>query len=135
MAGGAAGGFVSRAFESMLKECSAKKYPDLQKAIQTYLGLMFCGFVSPQGSPSLSLPTLVFIDQLDRRRRIYTNILIAYLLLMFLQTIRKRSIRRSFLFPVTRIKLHLCLEMTGLFICITFSNLLFFFFSFQLDKC
>ncbi|KAE8714059.1 Brefeldin A-inhibited guanine nucleotide-exchange protein 5 [Hibiscus syriacus] len=33
----AAGGFVSRAFESMLKECSAKKHPDLYKAIQTYL--------------------------------------------------------------------------------------------------
>ena len=39
MAGGAAGGFVSRAFESMLKECSfTKKSPDLQKAIQTYQG-------------------------------------------------------------------------------------------------
>ena len=39
MAGGAAGGFVSRAFESMLKECSVtKKSPDLQKAIQTYQG-------------------------------------------------------------------------------------------------
>ncbi|OWM73823.1 hypothetical protein CDL15_Pgr015123 [Punica granatum] len=38
MAGGAAGGFVTRAFESMLKECSsAKKYPDLQKAIQSYI--------------------------------------------------------------------------------------------------
>ncbi|KAK2645141.1 hypothetical protein Ddye_020336 [Dipteronia dyeriana] len=33
----AAGGFMSRAFESMLKECSSKKYPDLQKSIQTYL--------------------------------------------------------------------------------------------------
>ncbi|TYG66964.1 hypothetical protein ES288_D05G041000v1 [Gossypium darwinii] len=33
----AAGGFVSRAFESMLKECYSKKNPDLQKAIQTYL--------------------------------------------------------------------------------------------------
>ncbi|XP_021277449.1 brefeldin A-inhibited guanine nucleotide-exchange protein 5 [Herrania umbratica] len=32
----AAGGFVSRAFESMLKECAGKKYPHLQKAIQTY---------------------------------------------------------------------------------------------------
>lgn len=41
MAGGAAGGFVIRAFESMLKECSsAKKYPDLQKAIQSYIGLL-----------------------------------------------------------------------------------------------
>ena len=38
MAGGAAGGFLTRAFESMLKECSGKKYPDLQKAIQSYLG-------------------------------------------------------------------------------------------------
>lgn len=35
---GAAGGFVTRAFESMLKECSPKKYGDLQKSIQTYLG-------------------------------------------------------------------------------------------------
>ncbi|XP_058108815.1 brefeldin A-inhibited guanine nucleotide-exchange protein 5 [Magnolia sinica] len=34
---GAAGGFVSRSFESMLKECSGKKYGALQKAIQTYL--------------------------------------------------------------------------------------------------
>uniref|UniRef100_A0A2P2KPC1 Brefeldin A-inhibited guanine nucleotide-exchange protein 5 n=4 Tax=Rhizophora mucronata TaxID=61149 RepID=A0A2P2KPC1_RHIMU len=33
----AAGGFVNRAFETMLKECSGKKYPDLQKAVQTYL--------------------------------------------------------------------------------------------------
>ncbi|XP_038699983.1 brefeldin A-inhibited guanine nucleotide-exchange protein 5-like isoform X2 [Tripterygium wilfordii] len=33
----AAGGFLNRAFESMLKECSGRKYPDLQKAIQTYL--------------------------------------------------------------------------------------------------
>ncbi|XVE97802.1 hypothetical protein REPUB_Repub03eG0050400 [Reevesia pubescens] len=33
----AAGGFVSRAFESMLKECAGKKYPDLQKSIQIYL--------------------------------------------------------------------------------------------------
>ncbi|XP_071723844.1 brefeldin A-inhibited guanine nucleotide-exchange protein 5-like [Rutidosis leptorrhynchoides] len=33
----AAGGFVSRAFESILKECaSARKFPDLQKAIQSY---------------------------------------------------------------------------------------------------
>ncbi|XP_024177635.1 brefeldin A-inhibited guanine nucleotide-exchange protein 5 isoform X2 [Rosa chinensis] len=37
MAGGAAGGFVTRAYESMLKECSPKKYSDLQKAIQAYL--------------------------------------------------------------------------------------------------
>ncbi|KAF2285091.1 hypothetical protein GH714_037839 [Hevea brasiliensis] len=36
----AAGGFVSRAFESMLKECSGKKYPDLQKAIQAYIVCM-----------------------------------------------------------------------------------------------
>ncbi|RWR76137.1 brefeldin A-inhibited guanine nucleotide-exchange protein 5 isoform X1 [Cinnamomum micranthum f. kanehirae] len=34
---GAAGGFVTRSFESMLKECSGKKYGELQKAIQTYL--------------------------------------------------------------------------------------------------
>nr|XP_011461220.1 PREDICTED: brefeldin A-inhibited guanine nucleotide-exchange protein 5 [Fragaria vesca subsp. vesca] len=37
MAGGAAGGFVTRAYESMLKECLPKKHPDLQKAIQAYL--------------------------------------------------------------------------------------------------
>ncbi|XP_019198456.1 PREDICTED: brefeldin A-inhibited guanine nucleotide-exchange protein 5 [Ipomoea nil] len=37
MAGGAAGGFVTRAFESMLKECANRKYPALQTAIQTYL--------------------------------------------------------------------------------------------------
>ncbi|KAK6136359.1 hypothetical protein DH2020_029889 [Rehmannia glutinosa] len=37
MAGGAAGGFVARAFESMLKECANKKYNALQTAIQTYL--------------------------------------------------------------------------------------------------
>ncbi|XP_028759990.1 brefeldin A-inhibited guanine nucleotide-exchange protein 5 [Neltuma alba] len=38
MAGGAAGGFVTRAFESLLKECSStKKYPELQKALQTYI--------------------------------------------------------------------------------------------------
>ncbi|KAF2611868.1 hypothetical protein F2Q70_00011899 [Brassica cretica] len=32
----AAGGFVSRAFETMLKESGGKKFPDLQKAIQAY---------------------------------------------------------------------------------------------------
>ncbi|KAL6565308.1 hypothetical protein OROGR_002259 [Orobanche gracilis] len=37
MAGGAAGGFMARAFESMLKECANKKYNALQSAIQTYL--------------------------------------------------------------------------------------------------
>ncbi|KAF7142601.1 hypothetical protein RHSIM_Rhsim05G0000600 [Rhododendron simsii] len=37
MAGGAAGGFVNRAFESMLKECSSKKLVALQIAIQKYL--------------------------------------------------------------------------------------------------
>ncbi|XP_058215944.1 brefeldin A-inhibited guanine nucleotide-exchange protein 5 isoform X3 [Rhododendron vialii] len=37
MAGGAAGGFVNRAFESMLKECSSKKLVALQTAIQKYL--------------------------------------------------------------------------------------------------
>lgn len=40
MAGAAAGGFISRAFESMLKECSGKKYPALHKSIQTYLGVI-----------------------------------------------------------------------------------------------
>jgi len=38
MAGGAAGGFVTRAFDSMLKECSGKKFTELQKAIQNYTG-------------------------------------------------------------------------------------------------
>lgn len=37
----AAGGFMNRALESMLKECSGKKFPDLHKSIQTYLGEMF----------------------------------------------------------------------------------------------
>ncbi|KAL8532969.1 hypothetical protein ACS0TY_009290 [Phlomoides rotata] len=37
MAGSAAGGFVSRAFEVMLKECANKKYSGLQSAIQAYL--------------------------------------------------------------------------------------------------
>ncbi|GFP95753.1 brefeldin a-inhibited guanine nucleotide-exchange protein 5 [Phtheirospermum japonicum] len=37
MAGGGAGGFVARAFESMLKECANKKFNALQSAIQTYL--------------------------------------------------------------------------------------------------
>ena len=35
---GAAGGFVTRAFESMHKESSAKKFTALQSAIQSYLG-------------------------------------------------------------------------------------------------
>lgn len=38
MAGSAAGGFVSRAFELMLKECANKKYSGLQSAVQDYLG-------------------------------------------------------------------------------------------------
>ncbi|CAA0821230.1 HOPM interactor 7 [Striga hermonthica] len=37
MAGGAAGGFVTRAFESMLKECAVRKYDALQSAIQACL--------------------------------------------------------------------------------------------------
>ncbi|KAL3650082.1 Brefeldin A-inhibited guanine nucleotide-exchange protein 5 [Castilleja foliolosa] len=37
MAGAAAGGFVTRAFESMLKECAIRKYNALQSAIQAYL--------------------------------------------------------------------------------------------------
>jgi hypothetical protein len=40
MAGGAAGGFVTRAFDSMLKECSGKKYPELHKAINNYTGFL-----------------------------------------------------------------------------------------------
>ncbi|XP_028786878.1 brefeldin A-inhibited guanine nucleotide-exchange protein 5-like [Neltuma alba] len=39
MVGAAAGGFVTRAFESMLKECSGKKHSDLQKAIRTYIDI------------------------------------------------------------------------------------------------
>lgn len=37
MAGAAAGGFVARSLESMLKESSGKKYAELQKAIQSCL--------------------------------------------------------------------------------------------------
>ncbi|XP_047972872.1 brefeldin A-inhibited guanine nucleotide-exchange protein 5 [Salvia hispanica] len=37
MAGAAAGGFVTRAFESMLKECALRKYTALQAAIQAYI--------------------------------------------------------------------------------------------------
>lgn len=37
MAGGAAGGFLSRAFESILKECSGKKFLALQTAVKAYL--------------------------------------------------------------------------------------------------
>ncbi|KAK6941180.1 Mon2/Sec7/BIG1-like, dimerization and cyclophilin-binding domain [Dillenia turbinata] len=36
---GAAGGFITRAFEAMLKECSGKKYSTLQKALQDYLDI------------------------------------------------------------------------------------------------
>ena len=47
----AAGGFVTRAFESMLKECSGgKKYPALQKAIQAFLGLILFRFLNSAGS-------------------------------------------------------------------------------------
>lgn len=46
MAGAAAGGFISRAFESMLKECSGKKYPALYKSIQTYLGIILVFYIS-----------------------------------------------------------------------------------------
>ena len=43
----AAGGFVTRAFESMLKECSGgKKYPALQKAIQAFLGPLLIRFLN-----------------------------------------------------------------------------------------
>lgn len=37
MAGGAAGGFLTRAFEAILKECSGKKFTSLQTAVQAYL--------------------------------------------------------------------------------------------------
>ncbi|KAL8204443.1 hypothetical protein R6Q57_010066 [Mikania cordata] len=37
MAGGAAGGFLTRAFESMLKESSNKKYISIQNAIRSFL--------------------------------------------------------------------------------------------------
>lgn len=50
MAGGAAGGFVTRAFDSILKECSsAKKFPELEKAIQNYTGH------SPRSTASFSI--------------------------------------------------------------------------------
>ncbi|KAE8721996.1 Brefeldin A-inhibited guanine nucleotide-exchange protein 5 [Hibiscus syriacus] len=53
----AAGGFVSRAFESMLKECSSKKHPDLYKAIQTYLdGPKQRGRPSSSTEPNQALP-------------------------------------------------------------------------------
>ncbi|KAM1605801.1 hypothetical protein PS2_026498 [Malus domestica] len=52
MAGGAAGGFVTRAFESMLKECSPKKHADLQKAIQAYLDSTKEVNQTPQTEPS-----------------------------------------------------------------------------------
>jgi hypothetical protein len=61
MAGGAAGGFVSRAFDSMLKECSGKKYPDLQKAIQSYLGWSFSFLILFLKSLSLSPATHILI--------------------------------------------------------------------------
>nr|XP_043611760.1 brefeldin A-inhibited guanine nucleotide-exchange protein 5-like [Erigeron canadensis] len=38
MSGGAAGGFITRAFELMLKECSGKKYHSIKTAIRSYLG-------------------------------------------------------------------------------------------------
>lgn len=38
MAGGAAGGFLTRAFESMLKESLGKKSNSFQTAIRSYLG-------------------------------------------------------------------------------------------------
>ena len=48
---GAAGGFVTRAFEAMLKECSASrgKFAALQQSIQSYLGA---------STPSHPLPAL-----------------------------------------------------------------------------
>jgi ABC-type nickel/cobalt efflux system permease component RcnA len=41
---GAAGGFVTRAFEAMLKECTANrgKFAALQQSIQSYLGACPC---------------------------------------------------------------------------------------------
>lgn len=47
MAGGAAGGFVTRAFDSMLKECSGKKFPELQKAINNYTGFFSLSIPQP----------------------------------------------------------------------------------------
>ena len=43
---GAAGGFLTRSFELMLKDCGGKKYAPLQKAIQDFLGSCLFSFRS-----------------------------------------------------------------------------------------
>ncbi|XP_057747505.1 brefeldin A-inhibited guanine nucleotide-exchange protein 5 [Arachis stenosperma] len=48
----AAGGFVTRAFDSMLKECSSKKYQDLQKAIKNYTEIAKEASQKKQEAPS-----------------------------------------------------------------------------------
>ncbi|MED6176821.1 Brefeldin A-inhibited guanine nucleotide-exchange protein 5, variant 2 [Stylosanthes scabra] len=48
----AAGGFVTRAFDSMLKECSGKKYQDLQKAIKNYTEIAKEASQKKQEAPS-----------------------------------------------------------------------------------
>ncbi|XP_052182190.1 brefeldin A-inhibited guanine nucleotide-exchange protein 5 isoform X2 [Diospyros lotus] len=58
MAGGAAGGFVTRAFESMLKECSGKKYAALQTAIQNYLDSTKEVNQQSVSSEAIQVPTL-----------------------------------------------------------------------------
>lgn len=60
MAGGAAGGFVTRAFESMLKECATnKKFVTLQASIQTYLGIDAV-LIRPRSLPVDELLLVVF---------------------------------------------------------------------------
>lgn len=51
---GAAGGFLTRAFESMLKESSNKKYTALQTSIQSYLGAFRLLIVDPRSKISYS---------------------------------------------------------------------------------
>ncbi|XP_062106327.1 brefeldin A-inhibited guanine nucleotide-exchange protein 5-like [Humulus lupulus] len=68
MAGGAAGGFVTRAFESMLKECSGKKHPELQKAIQNYIdGTKEVNQVQPSASSETKKAASVAGDERCRQ--------------------------------------------------------------------
>ncbi|KAI5415380.1 brefeldin A-inhibited guanine nucleotide-exchange protein 5 [Lathyrus oleraceus] len=57
MAGGAAGGFVTRALDSMLKECSGKKFPELQKAINNYTDITKEASQRKQSAANQSAPS------------------------------------------------------------------------------
>ncbi|XP_057416198.1 brefeldin A-inhibited guanine nucleotide-exchange protein 5 isoform X2 [Lotus japonicus] len=57
MAGGAAGGFLTRAFDSMLKECSGKKFPELQKAIQNFTDITKEASQRKQSEPNQAAPS------------------------------------------------------------------------------